>query len=446
MRARPFRFALVVFVGFRHGIGYLAGMDFALARRDLSPLIMLVASGRLDAESAGELERAVDEELRRGAHEIALDLAAVPFLSSAGIGVLLSSHKAAKAAGGRCLISAASPQVQRVLALSRIDRILMDAAAGATATSGATATHGGADAPSPIAADITSHALRLVGLEHPANQPLPATLIGGGAAANAAACPLPRGAFAFGHAAIDDGSPPLLRTGEFVAAGGAVFHRAPQPFAVVDYLIAEGELVPAARFATGLVWTGIPTGRAGFEAMGEEPAVRFDDLVRSLVDLSSAPAIAFVVAGEIHGLVGVELIRPLADATAADHPTAGSREIASRWMSFSREPVLARHSALIVGIATRGVPAGPLASFVRPLGDDAAAPLHGHAHAAVFPHRPIKRGAADLPATIRDLTGSPPVAVMHLLADTQPVLGSGQSELVRGCVWFAPVTISGEPA
>ena len=446
MRARPFRFALVVCVGFRHGIGYLADMDFTLARRDLSPLIMLVASGRLDAESAGELERAVDEELRRGAHEIALDLAAVPFLSSAGIGVLLSSHKAAKAAGGRCLISAASPQVQRVLALSRIDRILMDAAAGATATSGATATHGGADAPSPIAADITSHALRLVGLEHPANQPLPATLIGGGALANAAARPLPRNAFALGHAAIDDGSPPLLRTGEFVAAGGAVFHRAPQPFAVVDYLIAEEELVPAARFATGLVWTGIPTGRAGFEAMGEEPAVRFDDLVRSLVDLSSAPAIAFVVAGEIHGLVGVELIRPLADATAADHPKAGSREIASRWMSFSREPVLARHSALIVGIATRGVPAGPLASFVRPLGDDAAAPLHGHAHAAVFPHRPIKRGAADLPATIRDLTGSPPVAVMHLLADTQPVLGSGQSELVRGCVWFAPVTISGEPA
>ena len=446
MRARPFRFALVVFVGFHNGIGYLAGMEFTIARRDLSPLIMLVASGRLDAESAGELERAVDEELRRGAHEIALDLAAVPFLSSAGIGVLLSSHKAAKAAGCRCLISAASPQVQRVLALSRIDRILMDAAAGATASSGATATHGGADATSPIAADITSHALRLVGLERPANQPLPATLIGGGTAANAAARPLPRSAFAFGHAAIDDGSPPLLRTGEFVAAGGAVFHRAPQPFAVVDYLIAEGDLVPAARFATGLVWTGIPTGRAGFEAMGEEPAVRFDDLVRSLVDLSSAPAIAFVVAGEIHGLVGVELIRPLADATAADHPTTGSREIASRWMSFSREPVLARHSALIVGIATRGVPAGPLASFVRPLGDDAAAPLHGHAHAAVFPHRPIKRGAADLPATIRDLTGSPPVAVMHLLADTQPVLGSGQSELVRGCVWFAPVTISGEPA
>jgi anti-anti-sigma factor len=431
---------LVVFVGFRHGIGYLAGMDFTIARRDLSPLIMLVASGRLDAESAGELGRAVDEELRRGAHEIAIDLAAVPFLSSAGIGVLLSSHKAAKAAGGRCLISAASPQVKSVLALSRIDRILMDAAAaGAMATESASATHGGADAPSPIAADITSHSLRLVGLERPAHQPLPATLIGG-AAANAAARPLPRSAFAFGHAAIDDGSPPLLRTGEFVAAGGAVFHRAPQPFAVVDYLIAEGDLVPAARFATGLVWTGIPTGRAGFEPLGEEPVVRFDDLVRSLVDLSSAPAIAFVVAGEIHGLVGVELIRSLADATA------GSREIASRWMSFSREPVLARHSALIVGVATRGTPAGPLASFVRPLGDDAAAPLHGHAHAAVFPHRPIKRGAADLPATIRDLTGSPPVAVMHLLADTQPVLGSGQSELVRGCVWFAPVTISGEPA
>jgi hypothetical protein len=33
---------------------------------------------------------------------------------------------------------------------------------------------------------------------------------------------------------------------------------------------------------------------------------------------------------------------------------------------------------------------------------------------------------------------------MHLLPDRQPVLGSGQSELVRGSCWFAPLAVAGE--
>jgi hypothetical protein len=32
---------------------------------------------------------------------------------------------------------------------------------------------------------------------------------------------------------------------------------------------------------------------------------------------------------------------------------------------------------------------------------------------------------------------------MHLLGDPQPVLGSGQSEFVRGCCWFAPLSVTG---
>jgi hypothetical protein len=65
--------------------------------------------------------------------------------------------------------------------------------------------------------------------------------------------------------------------------------------------------------------------------------------------------------------------------------------------------------------------------------------VHGHAHAAVFPHRPLKRGVGDLTAAVDGLAASEPLAVMHLLADPQPVLGSGQSEFVRGWCWFAPL-------
>lgn len=415
-------------------------MDLVIDRVEAGPLVTLRVAGRLDAESAGELERAVGEELRRGGHAIALDLEAVAFLSSAGIRVLIAAHKAAKAAAGHCTVSAASPQVRSVLGLAKIDRLLMAPQPGPE-----TAAAAGTPAAVVPPADVEAGAVRLVGLERPVGEPLQARVIGPRSRDAGLPRPLPADAFALGLAALADGTELEACAGELVAACGAVFHRPPRPFAVVDYLIAAGDLVPSARFLSGIAWRGLPTGRTGFEPAGDEPAVQVVDLAGALLDQSGARSIAFVIVGEIHGLVGAELIRPLAESTAVDHPHAGTAECASRWLSFSGEPVHGRHSAVIVGVATREGVGGPLGDCVRPLGR-VDAELQGHAHAAVFPHRPIKRGGADLVATIRDLTAGPAIAVMHLLADPRPVLGSGQSELVRGCGWFAPVTIGTEAA
>lgn len=147
-----------------------------------------------------------------------------------------------------------------------------------------------------------------------------------------------------------------------------------------------------------------------------------------------------MVIGEVYGLIGAELIRPLAEETATDSPWAGRRETTARWLSFSREGVHARQTAIVIGVWCRRD--GNLADSVRPIaGHDAS----GHAHAVVFPYRPLRRGAADLAAIVTDLSGSEPLAVMHLITDPQPILGSGCSELVRGCVWFAPLTIRAAP-
>jgi hypothetical protein len=207
----------------------------------------------------------------------------------------------------------------------------------------------------------------------------------------------------------------------------------------VDYSLAEGSLVPDVQLASGLIWEGLPSGRAGFVPADEEPAVQLDELATAVLEQSKADCVAMVIVAEVHGLVGVELIRPLGEATADDHPQTSDPAVAARWLSFSREPVHARHTALIVGVVTRGMPTGPLAEFVRPLGVNG--PM-GHAHAAIFPLRPLKRGPVDLTTTVDDLAASTPLAVMHLLGDPQPVLGSGQSELVRGCCWFAPLSVA----
>ena len=434
-------------------------MDISIERRENAPaasgdaVVELAVKGRIDAETGVELEHAVAEELRRGYHGIRLDCTGVSFLSSAGIRVLFNVHRAAKTAGAWCLIGAASEPVARVLELTRLAPMLREPQLQASPGTGSRGQSPSGDAATAAAgngpADVCVGRIFFVGLEPPGSGGLAGEVVGvsdaallGSALGHLAETPsrsVPRHAFGLGLAGLADDSLASI-AGEMVAACGAVFHRAPQPFAAIDYSLGEGSLVPTVRLASGLIWEGLPRGRAGFEPADDEPAVRFDELAAALLEQSQADCLAVVVVAEVHGIVGVELIRPLAEATVTDNPRSRDPAVTSRWLSFSREPVHARHTALIVGVVTRENPAGTLAQFVRPLG---AGGPSGHAHAAIFPLRPLKRGTVDLAATVADLVASEPLAVMHLLGDPQPVLGSGQSELVRGCCWFAPLLVAG---
>lgn len=414
-------------------------MDITISVIPRDDVVEVRVAGRLDAEHAGELARAVDEQLHRGHHALALDLREVSFLSSAGIRILFEIQRGAQGVGGRCLIRAASEPVRKVLDLTRLTPLLMEPVAGASSAPPGTAA-------GPRAVDVTVGPVSLVGVEPPGPAPLQGRIVGHDDALlgrmTAVRRPLPRHSFAFGLAALAEDTPLAGRAGEFIAAAGTALHRPPQPFAAVDYVASAGDLVPEADVASGLVWHGLPGGRAGFEPAGDAVAVSLDDLVDAILTQCAADAIAVVAVGETRGLVGCELIRPLAEAAGDDVPRSPRRETAARWLCFSREPVHARRTALIVGVATRGAVTGPLAGFVRPFGTGS----HGHFHAAVFPLRPLKRGPADLAATVADATASEPLAVMHLLNDPQPVFGSGRPELVRGAVWFAPLVVEPEAA
>ncbi|MGB8853291.1 MAG: STAS domain-containing protein [Pirellulales bacterium] len=418
-------------------------MELSIDRRETPEVLVLAVAGRLDAEHAGELACAVDEELRRGHHTIALDLTDCGFLSSAGIRVLFEIHRSAKGVGGSCLIRAASEPIRKVLDLTRLTPLLMEPAAGQSFVSHTAAHH------APAVVDVRCGTVQFIGLERPGPAPLRGRLVGSadaalsGRMAAAERVPLSRHAFALGLAALADTEPLADRAGEMLGACGTAFHRRPQPFSAIDYVAATADLVPDVDVAAGLVWEGIPAGRAGFEAADEADAVTIDDLVAGMFEHVAGDTVAIVVVSEVHGLVGAELIRPLAEASAIDRPGSPRRDIAARWLSFSREPVHARRTALIVGVATRGPTTGPLAAFVRPLSTGAT---QGHFHATVFPLRPLKRGSGDVAATVADVTASEPLALLHLLGDPQPVLGSGRSQFVRGRVWFAPLVVAGARA
>jgi anti-sigma B factor antagonist len=415
-------------------------MSLVLERRPQGAGVCLTAGGRLDAEAAGELRDAVAAEIRRGLPDVSLDLAGVTFLSSAGISGLLEAQRDTRAAGGDCLVAAASDPVRKVLVLTRLDRILMRPVDGA---------RGSPPASEPLTGrDIEGGGVRLVGLVPPPPAPLHGRIHGSSAvfAAQPAAADrlrLPPRTFALGIGGVaDEGA--LDRAGEMLAAGGTVYHRGPRPFAAVDYLAGGGDLVAEADLFSGLSWEGLPGGRAGFEPVEEGAAVGIDALAAAILSEARSDILAFVVAGEVHGLVAAELIRPLSEATPQDHPLAGLREVAARWLCFSREPVHAGRTAIVVGVVARIAAArGLLAESLAPLGPAGVA---GHLHAVVFPHRPIRRAGGDLAAVLADLAASEPLAVLHLMADERPVLGSGTSGFVRGACWFAPLAFAGADA
>lgn len=409
-------------------------MELEISRHEHEESVTLVCVGRLDAETGDDLGRAVAEELRRGHDAIRLDLAGTGFLSSAGIRCLFETQRAVKAAAGTLFVSQASDAVRKVLDLTRLTPLLME---GQVARAPARAT----GAPSP--ADVTWGRVVLERCARPTTA-LPAVLHGdvdailGGRPTAIAGCRLSRRGFAVGLGALADGGSAAARGGELAAACGAVFHRPPHPHAAVDYLVPTGDLLADAVMLAGLTWEGLPSGQAMFRPADDEPAVRLDDLLEAVLAQTGADVVGVVVVGEIHGLVGAELIRPLATAHGADTPRGGVRNVAASWLSFSREPVYARHTALIVGVVARADDPA-IRAFVRRSADR---PHASHCHAVVFPYRPVRRTGVELASTVGDLAASQPDSVMHLIADPAPVLGSGRSELVRGAVWFAPLAIA----
>lgn len=97
-------------------------MDISENSRDGT--LVISAAGRLDSSTAATLEAVLPARVRE--HEaVILNLAEVPYVSSAGLRVLLIGAKAAKAAGHKLIIAAPAPAVVEVFDISGFSTIFM---------------------------------------------------------------------------------------------------------------------------------------------------------------------------------------------------------------------------------------------------------------------------------------------------------------------------------
>ena len=405
-----------------------------VTRREQGNVLELVVAGRLDAYWASHLEQEIAAVIREGRHDIALDLAGISYISSAGISVLLRFRKQLQSLDGAFSVVNPSDPVREVLTLMKLDALL-----AAPPPPRATAAPEPAEKKSVV--QLADAILDVYPVQAGASLKCrtigdpEAFQTGGFAEKDCRPLPLSADAFAVGLGALGSGFADCrARFGEFIAAGGAVAYQPSDGASVPDYLVSPGGAASGLHVLYGLVCEGGFSHVINFESKSGAP-ISLQSLALQCLAVTGSTCVGVVMAAEIGGLVGGAVRRSPALLEAAAKPFRHP-EIRG-WLRFTSEPAYARGVALVAGVVTQK-DVDALRPMVRPMGHEEWP--KGHFHAAAFTYRPLKKGQVELAETVRALfEGERLNAILHLLNDTRPIAGAGQSEFVRGVCWVAPI-------
>jgi anti-anti-sigma factor len=397
--------------------------------------------GSLDSSWASYLSDRIDEVIRGGASEIRLDMAGVSYLSSNGIALLIRYHRQLRKIGGRFRIVADSDAIRHVLQMSGATQVLSD------------------DEPSPADGALPAPRFELIERKGMVLQVFPKPAGNGAARLELIGDParLPGrgyeapdertwmaapGAVALGLGALGPSFEACRdRFGEFLAVAGVAAYRPSAASGRPDFEHAAGAFVPGVRLLYGLAFPVERAAVARFEAKGEPggASVPLSQVADACLDQAGGGAVGVVLVGESAGLVGAALRRSPVGLPAGHDPFAHPE--VRDWLSLTPEPEHVRGTALVVGVATRE--ASPtLSPFVRPLAPGTAPGLLGHFHAAVVPYRPLPGGPVALAATVSHLLEPGRIeSILHLLCDSRPILGAGESTFTRGAIWYVPLAL-----
>jgi anti-sigma B factor antagonist len=84
---------------------------------------VVTLEGALDAQTAPTLKNSFAEIIRDGRQDIVLDLTAVDFMDSSGLGAVVGAYKQVRIGKGDLRIAGLQPVVRKVFELTRLDRV-----------------------------------------------------------------------------------------------------------------------------------------------------------------------------------------------------------------------------------------------------------------------------------------------------------------------------------
>jgi len=391
-------------------------------------------AGRLNAQWADSLDRELADAVRDGSRRIYLEMSGITFLSSAGIRILLKYRKELASLQGSLLILSPSENVANVLTLSGLldlfvaerpedERPGREAAAAGGAGDGEVVLDGGGITVfSPFPGAVMS--LRTVGDPRQLEE---------GKFLESSRVRLPSDAIAVGIGGFgDDFTDCREQFGEFMSLGGSAITLPAESGHTPDFLTQAGDFVPGVQALYAVVCQGIFARFFTFGADSADDPIPFSRLAATALSICTADCIALAMIAETDGLVGASLLR--SPTFSDDAPLFAFPGVRDR-LALTSEPQWPGSLALVCGIALQGEDPR-LDPFVRPLGDGA---LSGHFHAAALSYRALPEGVLELAPTVAGLMQTRNLLGMaHLLNDTRPITGIGESRFLRGAVWCGP--------
>ena len=396
---------------------------------------MLRLEGRLDREWAERLSDTIEDLLQEGVRSLDIDFAGVSYVSTAATRVLARWREELAVLRGDVRLVALSPSVRELLAAAG-----WDAPAGAgTRPSLASLRRSSWHSPLEftrcgqyeVSSSATAGTLecrlhgdpdRLVRAPYGPD--------------DCSGISLPAEGFGLGLGAIGRSyEESHQRVGEMVGVAGCLACYPSDGARLPDYLVGDGGLDPRAVVASGLTCTGRFARLLRFSTKPESEEVPLSELAAVALDAAGGKLAGMVIAGEAAGVVGARLRKSPADAGA---PLQFEVPAVRDWLSFAPERIHAMTTTLIAGVVGRA-PQGPVAAHLRPL--DATGELFGHFHAAVFSYHPLPQRTVELATLVRGLFDNHQLRdVVHLLWDERGEAGVGETALVRGVGWAAPIT------
>jgi anti-anti-sigma factor len=101
-----------------------AAQDFSVAGARVDDCVTVAVTGDVDLLSVADLRRCLSEVLIEGCDLLVVDLGAVTFMDSVGLGVLVSVWKRARMLQVEMVVWRPAPVVSKVLSLTALDRVL----------------------------------------------------------------------------------------------------------------------------------------------------------------------------------------------------------------------------------------------------------------------------------------------------------------------------------